>query len=174
MKAKIFGLLYWEKMMATCICLFCIVFEKNMIICLSFSFSQRGRQNECFTFYCTGKRRRQNECFTFYCTGKRRRWNVTVNVTPEVYGYLLCIFWRMPTIYYPCIAQVHWPDTVELIITWTAELWNRLIRVPCYYKILYNSCPLLKHVTPILSFSSPCDVFESVRSMYSCYPLCYT
>jgi len=30
------------------------------------------------------------------------------------------------------IVCEHWPDTCEYI-TWTVELWNRWIRLSCYY-----------------------------------------
>jgi len=31
------------------------------------------------------------------------------------------------------VVYKHWPDTHEFI-TWIVELWNRWIRLSCYYK----------------------------------------
>ena len=43
------------------------------------------------------------------------------------------------------IVYKHWPDTRELI-TRTVELWNRWIRLSCYYNRVKNTCPLYTHL----------------------------
>jgi len=35
-------------------------------------------------------------------------------------------------------------------ITRTVELWNRWIRLPCYYNRVYTTCLLYTHIPPIL------------------------
>jgi len=40
-----------------------------------------------------------------------------------------------------CIAQTYWPHALEYIKR-TAELWNKWIRLSCYYNWVYISCPL--------------------------------
>ena len=44
------------------------------------------------------------------------------------------------------ITWEHWSDTLEFI-TRTVELWNRRIRLSCYYNRVTNTCPLYTHVT---------------------------
>ena len=57
------------------------------------------------------------------------------------------------------------PDTREFI-TRTVGLWNRWIRLSCYYNRVYNTCPLYTRVTPILQCIGPCYSFRSFRSIF--------
>jgi len=40
-----------------------------------------------------------------------------------------------------CTVYEHWPETREFI-TRTIELWNRWMRLSCYYSRVYDTCPL--------------------------------
>jgi len=51
------------------------------------------------------------------------------------------------------------------IITQTFELWNRWIRLSCYYNRVKNTCPLYTHVSPILQCVGPYDLFCGFRSI---------
>mgnify|MGYP007133234786 FL=1 len=63
------------------------------------------------------------------------------------------------------IVYEHWPETHEFI-TRTVELWNKWIRLSCYYNTVQNMCPLYTYVTPILLCIGPCNLFRRIWSMF--------
>ena len=63
------------------------------------------------------------------------------------------------------IVYIHWPETREFI-TQTIELWNRCIRLSCYYNRPQNTCPLYTHVSPFLQCVGPFNLFQSVWTMF--------
>ena len=63
------------------------------------------------------------------------------------------------------IVYIHWPETREFI-TQTIELWNRCIRLSCYYNRPQNTCPLYTHVSPFLQCVGPFTLFGSVWTMF--------
>ena len=68
------------------------------------------------------------------------------------------------------IVDEHWPET-RAFITRTIELSNRWIGLSCYYNIVWNTCPLYTHVTPILQCIGPFILFilqfqVNIRTQY--------
>ena len=71
----------------------------------------------------------------------------------------MCIFFIFNTLMHGIVDE-HWPETHEFI-TWTVELWNRWIRLSCYYNRVHMSI-----VYTCITYIGPCYVFGRVWSIF--------
>ena len=93
--------------------------------------------------------------------------NVCENVSNRCDVCGLTCFQFISTIYYNgsihyyCMTRHTWNhymvcilhgniDQTLVIITWSAQFWDRLISLSCYYNRVWSMCSLYTHVTPIL------------------------